>query len=100
MTKNLECKHINTTEIVQMCDAKTSKFNSVIRKEIEEHKKRNISVIVNRSDIPTNSDKLGGRFVLSMKNDSTKIAIWKAGLVFRGHRDVLKSALAFETSLA
>ena len=83
------------TEIIEKGDPRygNTKMKDAIRKEIEGLLERGTFKIVVREEIPNNPNILGGRFVLAVKNPSTKEEVYKARFVVQGHRDRDKAIL-------
>ena len=43
--------------------------------------------------MPKNTNNLGGRFVLAIKDEGTKEEVWKACFVVQGYKDKIKRLL-------
>lgn len=47
-----------------------------------------------------NSYILGRRFILAVKEEGTQREIWKARFIVQGHKDLAKSSIVHEVSVA
>ena len=86
---------VHTTEVIMEGDPihKKRKMEDAILKEIEGRLKRGIFKIVVRKEIPHDSNILGGRFFLAIKNPNIDEEIYEAQFVVQGHCDRYKPFL-------
>eukprot|EP00171_Calliarthron_tuberculosum_P009450 IDg9450t1 len=88
------------TEVIHPNDPRSSKFGPAKTKEIEGLIKRGTFKVDLKSEMPDNPNLLGGRFVLSIKDEGSKREIWKARFVVQGYRDKMKTSLVHDISTA
>jgi len=55
---------------------------------------------VNKENVPKDANILGGRFVLSIKDEGTNKEVWKARYVVQGFRDKMKTSLVHDNATA
>lgn len=78
--------------------AQLTEFKLAKMKELEGLAKRGAFEIILKDDVPQNSNILGGRFVLTIKNKGTNKEIYKARFVVQGHKDKLKGNLVHHST--
>ena len=86
---------IHITKVLEPGDPRQQEeaFQKAIEKEIAGLQENEVYEVVDRDTIPANSNILGGRFVLSIKNVDTADELFKARFVAQGHRDRDKNTL-------
>jgi Reverse transcriptase (RNA-dependent DNA polymerase) len=77
------------TEVIRPSDTRSfdTKMKAAKQKQIRGLLERGTFKIVLRNDIPKGANKLGGRYVLTIKDSGTDREIWKARYVIQGHWD-------------
>jgi hypothetical protein len=73
-------------------------MKAVKRKEILRLLDRGTFKVIHRRDIPEGANKLGGRYVLSIKYSGTNKEIWDVRYVIQGHRDHGKDIMVRSSS--
>jgi len=93
VAQDFQITHI--TEIISSSDQRASdpRMKEAKRKEMKGLLDRGTFKIVLRSEIPDEANRLGGRYVLAIKDSGTDREVWKARYVVQGHRDQEKDIM-------
>lgn len=91
---------IHITEVLKSGDPRADSpvFRRAKKLEIDGLKNRKVWKVVHRSEVPADSNVLGGRFVLAVKNIGTKDEKAKARYIAQGHKDKDKPYMVHDTS--
>jgi Reverse transcriptase (RNA-dependent DNA polymerase) len=77
---------------------RVEKFDNAKRKEIQGLIDRGTWKVVTQDSVSNDANILGGRFVLSIKDEGTENEVWKARIVVQGYLDHLKTSLVHDTA--
>lgn len=90
------------TDVIPINDSrgKSSEFDDAKRKEIDGLESRNVWDVVPGNSLPTDTNVIGSRFVLTVKNSDTDHPVRKARLVAQGHTDADKHFLVHNSTTA
>jgi hypothetical protein len=91
---------MHITELIAPRDPRANdlRMQAAKRNEFRGLLDRGTFKVIHRRDIPEGANKLGGRYVLSIKDSGTKKEIWKAIFVIQGHRDHEKDIMVRSSS--
>ena len=93
---------VHLTEVINPGEPRSRdpRFDETKRKKINGLIKRGTWKIVARNEVPENANVMGGRYVLTIKDEGTNTEVWKARFIVQGYRDKLKTSLVHDTSTA
>ena len=94
------CFDVDLTQVIQPGDPRSNdeRFRAARKKELKGFIEKGTWKLVCKSEVPRNTNILGGRFVLAIKDEGTKDEVWKALFVVQRYRDKLKTSLVQDTA--